>query len=129
VEGNTNGRLQKSIAKHGLENLLFCVVELYSVDQKKRYLRKLTNPEPFISSGCAAPCSLFFWGATAPQPKSGRKIVDFDSRNLWVPESNAPVCNPNYSIELSPIPRAMPGAGSGLRSRGGSAPARELNYN
>jgi hypothetical protein len=27
VEGNTNGRLQKSIAKHGLENLLFCVVE------------------------------------------------------------------------------------------------------
>ena len=30
--GNTNGRLKNSLAKHGLEDFLFCVVELYSVD-------------------------------------------------------------------------------------------------
>jgi len=29
---NTNGRLQNSLAKHGLKNFVFCVVELYSVD-------------------------------------------------------------------------------------------------
>src|SRR4051812_32658087 len=29
---NTNGRLHNSLAKHGLENFVFYVVELYSVD-------------------------------------------------------------------------------------------------
>ena len=29
---NTNGRLRNSLAKHGLKNFVFCVVELYSVD-------------------------------------------------------------------------------------------------
>ena len=30
--GNTNGRLKNSLAKHGLKDFVFCVVELYSVD-------------------------------------------------------------------------------------------------
>ena len=30
--GNTNRRLNYSLAKHGLEDFIFCVVELYSVD-------------------------------------------------------------------------------------------------
>src|SRR3954468_3802730 len=30
--GNTNGRLQNCLAKHGLKDFKFCVVELYSVD-------------------------------------------------------------------------------------------------
>jgi len=49
--GNTNGRLKNSLAKHGLKDFVFCVVELYSVDPE---VSKETNQAKLL-----APSTIF----------------------------------------------------------------------